>query len=94
MKQREDNNFKLITSEHERIVKERKQKFQNVFCCETGEEVLRDLIGFSGYNQVSYRPGRDTNDMVFLEGQRAIIKYILDQLDYDIKFNKKSDSSA
>jgi len=94
MKVRANKASDIVTTEHGNKVKERKQKFQNVFCCETGDEVLRDLIGFAGFNQVAYRPGGDTNDMVFLEGQRAIIKYILDQLDYDITFNKKSDSSV
>lgn len=94
MKQRVSKQVEAITAEHEKVTKGRKSKYQQVFYCEYGNDVLDDLISFTGFNQIAYRPGCDANDIIFLEGQRAVVKYILDQLEYKIKYDKKSDPSA
>lgn len=80
-----------LQEEHAKKVRERKQHYHHVFNTDHGKKVLDDLVSFSGYNAVAYRPGCNLQDVAFLEGQRAIVKYILDMLEYEIKYDKKTD---
>jgi hypothetical protein len=78
----------VINEEHQKQVKARKQHYQYVFGGEHGREVLDDLVSFTGFNTVVYKPGGNLHDIAFLEGQRAVVKYIIDQLEYKINYRK------
>jgi hypothetical protein len=77
-----------INEAHDKKVKARKQHYQYLFETEHGMEVLDDLVSFTGFNTVVYKPGGNLNDIAFLEGQRAVVRYILDQLEYKINYRK------
>ena len=68
----------------------------NAFTSEGGKRVLVKLRSLTTYDRSSIRPNEpiDTNRLIYDEGQRAVIIYIMKQLRKDLHKDKQTEARS
>ena len=61
-------------------LKLRNSRYTEVFETKQGKEVLEDLVKTFHINSTTYRKDGNINDVVFREGQRSVVLFILSQI--------------
>ena len=74
------------TEEQEKLEEKRRQRrmiYSSFFSTENGRAIVADLkaqFGFVGdFERCSYVPGGTHADMTFIEGQKEVVRYILEK---------------
>jgi hypothetical protein len=60
-------------------IAEKKLVYRDVFDCKGGEEIIKDLKNRYSYDSTTYSDD-STNQMIYKEGQRAVVLYLLNQI--------------
>ena len=83
--------FGVGTESKKKQMRANLKAYENIFLkADAGELVLVDLMRFAGMHETSYHHTASANDIVFQEGKRAVVNYILSMAELtEIEFLQK-----